>query len=296
MARRIGDPSLVWWALHTAWKALWSPAHAETRLRLAEDGLAATRAAGDLDSEAVALVVLTGTVLEMGDRLAYESTAREAEQLARRRRNSYVLMAMTWLQLSLAAMRPDPAETSRLADALYEFRPRLNPTMEGLHIAGIQLVSSLWTEQIAALVEPLTDARRVADNDLASDVLLLALARVDDVDGVRRELATPIEHHVETWDSATTWCCLAEAAAVAEDRALAERMSERLLPLSGRIAISGISSVLGPVDGYLALGLAASGRPAEAAAAADRAAAQADEWRLPAYSAWLAGRRDRLDF
>ena len=75
MAQRIGDPALLWWASHTAWKALWTPAHGVTRLSLAREGLAATRASGDQDSEAVALVVLAGTALEMGDRAAYEQAA-----------------------------------------------------------------------------------------------------------------------------------------------------------------------------------------------------------------------------
>ena len=71
-------------------------------------------------------------------------------------------------------------------------------------------------------------------------------------------------------------------------------MAERLAPLSGRIALSGISSAMGPVDGYLALALAASGRREEGSAAADRAQAQGEAWGLTAYVAWLRGHRDRM--
>jgi hypothetical protein len=60
------------------------------------------------------------------------------------------------------------------------------------------------------------------------------------------------------------------------------------------MVVSGISSVMGPVDGYLALVLAVCGRRADATAAADRAEAQAEDWRLPAYSDWLQRWREQL--
>jgi len=52
--------------------------------------------------------------------------------------------------------------------------------------------------------------------------------------------------------------------------------------------------VMGPVDGYLALALAASGGRDEGSAAADRAQAQGEAWGLTAYVAWLRGHRDRM--
>ncbi len=295
MAQRIGDPALLWWASHTAWKALWTPAHADRRLILARAGLAATRSAGDPDSEAVALVVLTASVLELGDLAAYEQAAAETARLARRRRNSYVRMALAWLELSLASMRSDEADLARLAAELYELRPRLNPAMEGLHVAGIQVISSLWTEAIADLVEPFAAANAEGD-DLGRDVLLHALARTGDVDGLRQELVRPYSEAVENWGTMSMRCSMAEVAAVAEDTALAQEMATGLAPLTGRMSVSGIAGIDGPVDGYLALALATTGRAAEATAAAERALEQADAWGLPAYTAWLLGLRARLGF
>jgi hypothetical protein len=296
MAERLGDPGLLWWASQTAWKALWTPTHGVTRLALARQGLEAARTAHDPDSEAVALVILAGSALEMGDRETFEATAKETERLARRRRNSYTLMALDWVQLSLASMRRDHEAMERIGAELYELRPRLNPAMEGLHLAGIQLMTTVWTPRISELIEPLDQANAAQGNDLARDVLLQALARTNDVDRVREELSRPIEHLVENWSSCSTWCCVAEAAAVGSDPGVAKQMVERLTPLSGRMVLSGISSVMGPVDGYLALTLAVAGRQAEATAAADRAAAQADEWQLPEYTDWLQRWRERLSF
>ncbi len=295
IAQRLGDPALLWWASQTAWKALWTPKHAATRYALARQGLDATHAANDPDSEAVALVILAGSALEMGDQATFEKVARETERLARRRRNSYALLALDWVELSLASMRRDLEAMDRLGAELYELRPRLNPAMEQLHLAGIAFMTTLWTEQVAELVEPLTAANAAADNDLARDVLLQVLSRTNDVDRVREELGRPIEHRVENWSSSSTWCCIAEAAALAVDREVASRMVERLTPLSGRMDVSGISAVTGPVDGYLALALATSGHREEARQAADRAEAQSREWRLPAYIDWLRQWRRRLN-
>jgi DNA-binding SARP family transcriptional activator len=294
MAQRLGDAALLWWASQTAWKALWTPAHGVTRFSLARQGLAAARAAEDPDSEAVALILLAGTALEMGDRATYEQVAKETERLARRRRNSYALMALLWVQFSLAGMRGDQQTVSRLGAELFEYRPRLNPVMEVLHVGGIQVIGSMWSDQIGSLIEPFAEANDVAGDDLARDVLLMALARTDDVEQLRRELARPPEHVVDNWSSASTWSCIAEAAAVAGDVPLATRMAEHLVPLSGRIAISGISMVMGPVDGYLALALATCGRDEEASAAAERGLDQAAAWRFTEYAAWLRRRRKDL--
>ena len=178
MARRIGDPALLWWASHTAWKALWTPARATRRLALAREGLEAARAAGDPDSEAVALVVLAASALEMGDRATYEETARETERLARRRRNAYALMALAWVDLSLASMRGDARRRWTGWAELYELRPRLNPDdggpAPGRHPADLR---ACGPTAIGELIEPIAAANAAAGNDLARDVLLLALAR-----------------------------------------------------------------------------------------------------------------------
>ena len=113
---------------------------------------------------------------------------------------------------------------------------------------------------------------------------------------LRDQLRDPLTHRVDNWSSTSTWCTVAEAAAVAGDVRLAARLVDLLEPLKGRIAVSGISTVMGPVDGYLALALATTDRRGEAAGVADRAAGQAREWGFDAYAAWLGKRRGELGF
>ena len=53
---------------------------------------------------------------------------------------------------------------------------------------------------------------------------------------------------------------------------------------------------MGPVDGYLALVLAATGRQREATDTAVRATEQCDEWGFTAYADWLGAHREQLCF
>jgi hypothetical protein len=296
MARRIGNPALLAWSATTAWKALWTPAHADQRLVLAHAGLRATQEAADPDAEVVASVLLTGNLLELGDRTAYVDTAAATARLAARRRNAYAQVALRWIDLSLASLRRDDGAVEQVAAELHALRPRLNPGNEALHLMGIHLMSHMWDERIGELVEPITTAMAVADNDLAADVLLLAIARGGDPGRLRADLVAPVMHQVDNWGSATTWCTMAEVAAVSGDVPLAEQVADLLAPLHGRMAISGISTVMGPVDGYLALALATAGRRGEAADAAGRASVQCDDWGFTAYADWLGAHRERLAF
>ncbi len=295
MATRLGDPALLWWASQTAWKALWTPKHARATLRAGPTG--SRRGAGGgrprrrgggprHPGRAPRWRWPTGAT--------FEDVAQQTERLARRRRNTYALMALQWVQLSLASMRGDLEEVSRLSADLYELRPRLNPVMEGLHVGGIHVIASMWTDRIGDLIEPFAAANAASDDDLARDFLLMALSRTDDADRLRVELEIPVEHRVENWSSTSTWCCLAEAAAVAERVDLATQMSALLEPLTGGIAISGISSVMGPMDGYLALALATEGRLEEAGAAAERGLELSEAWELTGYDAWLLAWRTKL--
>ena len=80
------------------------------------------------------------------------------------------------------------------------------------------------------------------------------------------------------------------------DEPLARRSVEHLRPCPGRMAVSGISIVSGPVDGYLAIALAVLDERTEASAFAERAEALATRWGMTAYLRWFAGERARLAF
>lgn len=296
MAQRLGDPALLWWACHTAWKALWTPEHLEQRVLLAGEGLKAAAATGDEDSLAVAHVVVAASALESGDRTTFLQALGEAERASRRRRNAYALMALAWIHLSMSAMSGDDEAASRHVAEVVEYQPRLNPVMEQIQVVAAQLISNLWNGRIGAMVEPLVAAGAIGADDMSRGIATLGLARGDRVDLLRQLLANPLRYAVISWASSDTWCGQAEAAAMAGDRELAVEVAGHLGPLTGRMSISGISVVMGPVDGYLSLALAACGRTEEAREKADAALAQADGWGLRAYVDWLRARRALLRF
>jgi hypothetical protein len=205
-------------------------------------------------------------------------------------------MAVAWVHMSLAAMRGDDEAAARYVADVIEYRPRLNPVMETVQVAAAQLIANLWNGQISAMVEPLVTAGFLGGDDMTRGVATLGLARGDRLDLLRTLLVDPPRYAVESWASTDTWCGQAEAAAVAGDVALAEEIARNLEPLTGRLSMSGISVVMGPVDGYLSLALVGCGRRGGASAAADRALVQAAEWELSAYVAWLEARRAQLGF
>ena len=95
MAHRLGRPGAALVGLADGVEgAVDTEARRERRYALARQGLEAARAASDPDSEAVALVILAGSALEMADRPTFEDVAQQTERLARRRRNTYALMAL----------------------------------------------------------------------------------------------------------------------------------------------------------------------------------------------------------
>jgi len=139
-------------------------------------------------------------------------------------------------------------------------------------------------------------AGAIGSDDMTRGIATLGLARGDRVDLLRQVLATVVQHPVVSWASSDTWCGQAEAAAVAGDRQLGLEVAGHLGPLTGRMSISGISVVMGPVDGYLSLALAASGRADEAREKAEAALVQAAQWGLTAYVDWLRARRALLGY
>jgi hypothetical protein len=128
------------------------------------------------------------------------------------------------------------------------------------------------------------------------------LVRVGQVEEARSRLRSrPIDVGDEHWGWSMDVSLLGELAAAFRDPVLARQVRDHLAPLAGRMALSGFSVSVGPVDGYLALAeavLAAdgSGRPAAASAYADAAERLAGVWDFPLYVRWLRGQREAFGF
>ena len=298
IARRIGDPALVWWATRAAWIAWWQPSRAEQRKELAAETLTAARELADEELESIALAAAAACALELGEEAEYRVLAADSERIGRRRRLAFVLLALGWVELGLAAMRSDAdAIQARTAD-LMALRPFAALPAEELHDAGIALTRCFWQpELLAAAVDPMMAAADASGDDLGRDALYIAMARSGRLEELRERMREePPVDRAENWGTSLSGCCRAEVAASIEDRHEARKARDILRPLTGRMSVSGISLTIGPIDGYLALAEATLGHHAVASLLADAAVIQAESWDLPRYVDWLHEWRAKLGF
>ena len=294
LARRSPDPALRWWASRASWIASWRPSLTVERHADAELGLAAAREMGDPAAEAVSLLALAIDHLELGRLDRWTELSREAERIADRERLPYVQFTMHWVESTLSAMRGDAEELARRVGGIREAQGRVAlPTAEIQAEAALGMATIWQPEQLAAVLDLMVAVS--ADAPLAWSALHAMVARCGRLDQLRELLVSqPYSEGGEGWQTLSSWSFEAEAASVAGDVRLAEEARRRLAAYEGRMALGGIAIAIGPLDGYLALAVATLGHTAEATRLADRAAAQAQEWALPVYTAWLAGHRERL--
>jgi DNA-binding SARP family transcriptional activator len=295
LARRLGDPQVLWWATRAAYIASWSPSFTEQRIAWGEEGLVAARETGDRAAEAVTLVCLANDHLELGDMDAWERLSAEADALSRHERLPYVLFTLRWVESTLEALRGHPEERDRRIAQIAEVVPDVAVPSIELMVPAMAVISRMWEREISQYVEPLQMMAAMSPMSRATMHALLGRAAGPDV--VRASLdQQPYEEPLELWQSLMTACCEAEAASHVGDVALARRVKPMMERFPDRNALAGVAVVFGPVAGYLALAEATLGDHAAAARWADRAVELADERGFPPYRDWLLAHRSRLGF
>ena len=295
-ARRLGDPAVLAWALHAGWIASWDLDHVALRATLSGDGLRAAESAGDPDVLAVLLITRAADLLECGDFEGWRRLGGAAEELARRRRLPYVLFALTWMRVAVAAMADDPDALETQAVELATQASQVVLPAGRLHAYAVVMLRGAWEP---ALLQPIADQLSDAGDewDVAWYGVVIVLARTGRLDALRSYLRRhPLRREPRTWTTLLSLCALAEAASVLGDPALAEQAAAGLRPHRGLVVLVGISAVMGPSDGYLALAEATLGDRASAAALADEAERLAARGPLPRYIRWLRAERERLGF
>ncbi|MFL6080191.1 MAG: BTAD domain-containing putative transcriptional regulator [Ornithinibacter sp.] len=297
-ARRIGDPALRSWAARTGSIALWRTAHLDRRHELAVEEVAASRESGNEAAEALAHTALAGTGLEEGDRETWEAESAAADDIARRRRLTYVEYALHFVRLSLSLLGDDTEAADEHAEAMRSMRGGMaTPAMEWNEF-GVLYATASWRPGAAEPVaRGMLEYFRADPDDFGRTPLLHVLALAGMEDELRAELArAPLTPMRDDWLVSSEASVRSLVAGYVGDRVMAQRSVELLRPLSGRMAVSGISLVVGPVDGYLAIALATLGEREEAAVFAERAEAQARTWAMSAYLRMLAQWRERFTF
>jgi hypothetical protein len=243
-------------------------------------------------------LALAGAAVEAGDLETWLTESAAAEAIARRRRLVYVDFVLHFVRLNLALLAGEDEAADAHAEAMRTMSDGIaTPALEWIDF-GISYVTAMWRPEVAAaVVEPMLAFHQADPQDFGRSPLLHVLALEGREDDLRTELARgPLPPLVDHWHVTSEAAVRALVAALLDDQALARRSLEYLRAARGRMAVSGISVVSGPVDGYLALAMAVLGERAEATALADRAEALATRWRMTAYLHWLAGWRERLGF
>ncbi len=298
VARRIGDPALRGWAARTGWIALWRSAHLDRRHELALEELAAARESGNEAAEALAHTALAGTGVEAGDLDTWLSASAAAVDIARRRRLTYVEYALRFVLFNLSLLADDDDTADEHADAMRTMREGMaTPAMEWNEFGVVYATASWRTGAAEPLARGMLDFFNATPNDLGRTPLLHVLALAGLGAELRTELGkAPLRPLSDNWYLTSEASVRAVIAGFIGDETLARRSIEHLRPLSGRMAVSGISIVSGPIDGYLAIALAVLDERTEASAFAERAEALATRWGMTAYLRWFAGERARLVF
>ena len=292
VARRLGDPQVLAWATRAAWLATWSPSRTEARLALGTESLEAARAANDTVAEAVSLISLAIDHLELGRVDEWTRLATQADRIARRERLPFLLYTYSWVELGLAAMRGDEAETERLTAVTLDWAAQVSLTAEDLAKPVIALMRDVW--RLGPGVD-VTFFRLMARHPLGTTTAHALLGRAGRPDLVAEELRDhPYAPVQENWQTLVAETLEAEAASHVGDVALARRAVAALTPWSGRMTLAGISVVIGPVDGYLALAQLTAGDHDAGVLSARRALADAGRWGFTAYASWLTRNLDRL--
>ena len=149
----------------------------------------------------------------------------------------------------------------------------------------IELMVRVWRVDTGADV---TFLRLMAHEPMACATAHALLGRAGRVDLVEEEVREHPDVRVhENWQTLLTECLEAEAASYLGHEVLARRAVSELEPWTGRMSLSGVSVVIGPVDGYLALAQVTAGDRAAGLRSATRALADAERWGLTAYGEWL---------
>ena len=222
-----------------------------------------SRESGNEAAEALAHTALAGTGLEEGDLDTWEAESAAADDIARRRRLTYVEYALHFVRLNLTLLADDAEAADQHAEAMRTMREGMaTPAMEWNEFGVLYATASGGRGPPSRWPGACSSSSTPTPNDFGRTPLLHVLALAGMEDELRAELArAPLPPLRDNWYLSSEASVRAVVAGVRRRRGAGpaqRRASSR--PLSGRMAVSGISVVIGPVDGYLAIALAVARR------------------------------------
>ena len=296
LAEASGDDDLRCLALQQAYSARWRPGTREWRLDAAASALELARTTGNVRSEATCGALLAISLVEVGRVRDAQPVVDRALDLAGRHGFATVVTTLELMRvpLRLLAGRDDEAEAS--LDRVIHLQERVTGSNLGAAVTGARLLMLMWQRRVDEFVLAATGvpADSAAPLDLFAVMALLRLG----LDAAARQLfaSAPTIRPDETYMGMIVAAANAEVALRLGVAPLSEETYTWLRPYSGGVASAGSTTALGPVDAFLALAAAGSGRSAEAHHHAERALAQCAAWGMPRARTWLSELRRQYSF
>ncbi|QIG41868.1 AAA family ATPase [Nocardioides anomalus] len=296
LADQLDDDALTCVALQQAYSACWRPATAAWRLEAAERALLLARSGGHVRHEVTCATFRAISLVETGQVERARAELPRTLALAEQHGQVTPLVTLLLLHTPLLLMAGRDAEADRALAQVHELRERLTMSNLTSAAASLQLLRMTWrgeTEAFAAALGHLEGHPEVPLEMLVA-VAMLRLGLDDAAEALLSSF--PVPDPDETYMGMVVAAMSAELALRRGDADLAARAYRWLAPYAGQMAAAGSTAALGPVDAFLALAAAASGRTPEAAAHAEAALALCAQWGLPRPARWLLGLREQHVF
>ena len=299
MARRLGDPALLAWALLAGYTAVWRGSNAPRRLEMALEAVDLTQGPGVEITHSSALTLAAVGAGESGDVQRLDELVRRGRRQAEQHRHLYAQLVLDNLEIPWLAMRGDFDRVDLLIADIVQLGERMSLGHFDDALNGALSMRMVWkgeTEPLLGLI------RAVESSALPVTTVVAALwCRLGRFEDARRHLAEhegtlAAELSSQTWFSPMMWAMGAETAAHLDRPDLAAASYAQLVELRGRPACAGSGTCLGPADAFLALAAHATGERDLATSHARDAARWCEEWQVPLAAQWLAGVRETFGF
>jgi DNA-binding SARP family transcriptional activator/tetratricopeptide (TPR) repeat protein len=299
MARRIGDPPLLLWALQTGFVAKWRSRLAPERLELASEAVALAVDLGDLTAEASARALHAATIQELGDVQGMRAEIARVRDLAGRRRLPYPQLVVDWMEVPWLAMAGEFERAERLFDEALRISEATTVRQRPEVVFGALLSIRYWqgrTEELLAMIDDL-DPSRMPIMSLIRVFLLTHQGRLDEARAEAALVDRPLSDIVtDDWLTITALYQLSRIAVAFEDRDSCATWYDRLAPFAGRVVSAGSAVAICSVDAILGLLAATIAERDIATSHAARAEQQYQEWGVPLAAAELQRWRDEYGF
>ncbi len=296
MARRLGDPALLLWALIAMSLGVWRPGTAGLRLETNAEAAALAHELGAGVGLSTALTLQASAAFELGLIDEMDELVIRAREQATAERHLYALLVLDGLEIPWQAMRGDYERLDELVMDMTSIHYRTSVPQSGDALMGAILMRTMWGGDVDELrsVVPQLGQVTVMPIDASMGALL---CRIGEVDRARAHLeGREIDLSPHWWFSTMEAAMAAESALHTGLRDLAADAYAALSEFSGQPACAGSGTALGPVDAFLAMAAEATGERELATRHADDAARLCEEWRIPLAAQWFAEVRSRVGF